>query len=82
MSSARNISLALDQDIAMAHERFLRAMAERVPAMTVDSKERYFAVLSMLVGKLESPDKNLREILQEMMVEAATHLMEEISSGR
>jgi len=77
---SRNVSAALDQDIAMAHERFLRAMEGRVPSLTLESKERYFAVLSLLVGKLESPDKNLRDVLEEMMVEGATLLMEELSS--
>jgi hypothetical protein len=82
MSAARNIELALDQDIALTHERFLRAMAARMPGMNLETKERYFAVLSLLVAKLEAPDKNLREILEEMMVEAATHMMEELSSHR
>jgi hypothetical protein len=35
------------------------------------SKERYFAVLTLLVGKLEAAEKTLREMLVEMMAEAA-----------
>jgi hypothetical protein len=46
--------------------------------MPLEQKERYFAVLSALVGKLEAPDKPLRDILQEMMAEAATYVFQEM----
>ena len=39
-------------------------------------------MLSLLVGKLESPEKTLREMLIEMMAEAGRHLMEEMSASR
>ena len=52
----------LDSDINMTHERFVAAMQSRLPAMPLEQKERYFAVLSNLVGKLEIPDKRLGEI--------------------
>ena len=70
----------IDNDIQMTHERFVDAMAERVPQMPLEQKERYFAVLSILVTKLEDPTKNLRDILSEMMVEAASLIMEEMQS--
>jgi hypothetical protein len=75
-----SLSRALDGEIAMAHERLIAAMASRVPDLPIETKERYFAVLSVLVGKLEMPEKNLGEILREMMVEAARHLMDEMGS--
>ena len=75
-----DLSGALDADIAMAHERLITAMGDRVPHLPLETKERYFAVLSILVGKLELPEKSLGEILREMMVEAASHLMEEMGS--
>jgi hypothetical protein len=80
MASADMLSRALDGDIAMVHERFVRAMEGRLPTLELASKERYFAVLTILVGKLESPEKNMREILGEMMAEAGRHLMEEMSA--
>jgi hypothetical protein len=54
------------------------AMNARLPTMPLEQKERYFAVLSVLVAKLEAPTKSLREILQEMMTEAATYVFQEI----
>lgn len=76
------LSRGLDSDINMTHERFVAAMELRLPAMPLEQKERYFAVLSNLVGKLELSDKPLREVLQEMMAEAATLILEELGSGR
>jgi hypothetical protein len=80
MASSPDISRALDKDIALVHKRFVRAMEQRLPTIPQDSKERYFAVLSALAGKLEAPEKPLREILTELMVEAGAHLMAELNS--
>jgi hypothetical protein len=77
-----DLSRALDGDIAMAHERLIAAMENRVPDLPLETKERYFAVLSILVGKLELPEKSLGEVLREMMVEAASHLIEEMGSSQ
>jgi hypothetical protein len=73
------ISRGLDSDITLTHQRFLAAMEERLPSMNLETKERYFAVLSALVGKLEAPEKNLRDILQEMMSEVAAIIMLELN---
>jgi hypothetical protein len=78
--ASKLISRGLDDDIAMTHARFVRAMETRLPSLNIATKERYLAVLSALVAKLESPDKNLRDILGEMMVEAAAHIMEEMNA--
>jgi hypothetical protein len=75
-----SLSRALDGDIAMAHERLVAAMGDRVPNLPLETKERYFAVLSILVGKLELPEKGLGEILREMMVEVASHLIDQMGS--
>jgi hypothetical protein len=77
-----SISEALDGDIALTHQRFVQAMEARLPTLELASKERYFAVLTILVGKLESDEKTMREVLVEMMAEAGRHLMEEMSAGR
>lgn len=69
----------LESQIRMTHERFVIAMDERLPAMTLEQKERYFAVLSSLVSRLEDPEKSLKAILQEMMAEAAPYLFSEIN---
>jgi hypothetical protein len=63
----------------MTHERFTVAMNGRVPAMTLEQKERYFAVLSGLVTRLEDSEKPLRVVLQEMMAEAAPYLFREMN---
>ena len=46
--------------------------------MSADTKERYFAVLSVLVAKLETSDKSMRDIMQEMMSEAASVILQEL----
>jgi hypothetical protein len=48
--------------------------------MSIDSKERYFAVLSTLVEKLETNGKPMREIMQEMMTEAASVIFQELQN--
>ena len=80
--STADLSRALDGDIAIVHERFVQAMEARLPTLELASKERYFAVLTILVGKLETQEKTMREILSEMMAEAGRHLMEEMSAAR
>lgn len=82
MSSADLLSRALDGDIVMAHQRFVQVMEARLPGLEMPSKERYFAVLTVLIGKLEDADKTMRDVLVEMMAEAGRHLMEEMSAGR
>jgi hypothetical protein len=75
---ANEIERDLEDQLRMTHDRFVAAMNARLPAMPLEQKERYFAVLSSLVGKLETPDKALREILQEMMAEAAGYVLQEM----
>jgi hypothetical protein len=69
----------LERQIHMTHERFVLAMKGRLPAMTVEQKERYFAVLSGLVTRLEDAEKPLKIVLQEMMAEAAPYLFREMN---
>ena len=68
----------LDRQIMATQRRFVNAMAERLGTMRLDTKERYFAVLSVLVAKLEVSDKSMRDIMQEMMGEAATMILQEL----
>ena len=80
MPSVDLLSKGLDSDISATHRRFMVAMEQRLPSMSLETKERYFAVLSALVGKLESQEKDLREILSEMVAESAAIIMQEISA--
>lgn len=72
------IGKAIERDIRDVHERFMAVMGERVMTMQLDTKERYFAVVSSLVSKLEDQNKPLRDILQEMMAEAASLIFDEL----
>ncbi|MCX8073426.1 MAG: hypothetical protein N3C12_13385 [Candidatus Binatia bacterium] len=68
----------LEGDILLAQQRFVTAMEARLATMPREQKERYFAVLSALVAKLEDPQKSLREILQEMFHETASLIFAEL----
>jgi hypothetical protein len=66
----------LDRLIVSAHKRFVKAMDGRLDSMTPEHKVTYFSVLSKLVAKLETEDKALREIAQEMMTEAMGEVLQ------
>jgi hypothetical protein len=74
----RALSKDLDRQIIATHRRFVKAMDGRLAGMSLETKERYFAVLSTLVAKLESGEKSLREIMHEMMTEAASVILQEM----
>ena len=69
----------LERQLHMTHDRFVAAMNARLPTMDLAQKERYFAVLSLLVAKLETAGKPLRDVLQEMVAEAAAHIFQEMN---
>jgi hypothetical protein len=66
----------VDRLIAAAHKRFVKAMDGRLGSMTPDIKETYFSILSKLVTKLETEEKGLREVAQEMMSEAMSEVLQ------
>lgn len=72
----------LEADIQMTQERFCVAMETRLGSIEADSLERYFAVLSKLVLKLEDPTKTLGQVMNEMVAESASVLMQEMQSRR
>ncbi len=74
----RALGKDLDRQIVATHRRFVKAMDGRLGSMSTDSKERYFAVLSALVAKLETAEKPMREIMHEMMTEAASLILQEL----
>jgi hypothetical protein len=51
-------------------------MDGRLAAMTPELKESYFALLAKLVTKLETGDKALREVAQEMIAESMTEVLQ------
>ena len=80
MSDASLIEQDLDKQILATQQRFQQVMKARLAKMSVESKERYFAVLSVLVSKLEDPHKSLREVLQDVVIESAPYIAQELSN--
>jgi hypothetical protein len=78
--SSRAAQSDLDRQIAASHKRFVKAMEERLGTMSAETKEAYFVILTKLVAKLESDDKPLKEIMQEMMAEAMTEVLQMIQT--
>jgi hypothetical protein len=74
----RALEKDLDRQIVATHRRFVKAMDGRLGSMSFETKERYFAVLSTLVTKLETGNKPMREVMQEMMSEAASVILQEM----
>ena len=81
MATNNLIAQDLDKQIVATQKRFQKAMKARLAHMRLESKERYFAVLSSLVMKLEEPDKPLRDVLQEVVIESAPYIAQELSSS-
>ncbi|HEV8713157.1 MAG TPA: hypothetical protein VGX03_10040 [Candidatus Binatia bacterium] len=79
MTDSTLIAQDLDKQIIATQQRFQKAMKARLAHMSLGSKERYFAVLSLLVTKLEDPNKPLREVLQDVVIESAPHIAQELS---
>lgn len=73
------ISQDLDKQILATHKRFQKAIQARLGTMSLGTKERYFAVLSLLVTKLEEPSTPLREVLQDVLIESAPYIAQELS---
>lgn len=66
----------VNRQIAATHRRFVKAMDGRLDSMSPEMRETYFALLSKLVTKLEDDDKPLRDVMQEMMAEAMTDVLQ------
>ena len=66
----------VDRLIVATHKRFVKAMDGRLESMSPELKETYFSILSKLVAKLETEDKGLREVAQEMMSEAMIKILQ------
>ena len=80
MAATDLIGQDLDKQIIVTQKRFQKAMKARLARMPLETKERYFAVLSVLVAKLEDPDKPLREVLQDVVIESAPYIAQELTA--
>jgi hypothetical protein len=69
-----------DRQIAVTHKRFVKAMEGRLGTMSPETKDAYFVILTKLVDKLENDEKPLKEIMQEMMAEAMTEVLQMIQA--
>ncbi len=81
MADTDLIGQDLDKQIIATQKRFQKAMKARLARMSLETKERYFAVLSVLVAKLEDPDKPLREVLRDVVIESAPYIAQELSGS-
>jgi hypothetical protein len=79
VADGSSISQDLDKQIIATQQRFQKAMKARLADMPLETKERYFAVLSLLVARLEDPTKPLREVLQDVVIESAPYIAQELS---
>jgi hypothetical protein len=72
----RSLEKDVDRLIVAAHKRFVKAMDGRLGSMSPELKETYFSILSKLVTKLETEEKGLRDVAQEMMTEAMGEVLQ------
>ncbi|HKN01815.1 MAG TPA: hypothetical protein VJX23_14970 [Candidatus Binataceae bacterium] len=77
MARAKKFTHPTDIAICEAHRRYVEVMETvRLDAISVETKERYLAVISSLTDKLAMPSKPLSEIVGEIMSEAAPFLFQ------
>jgi hypothetical protein len=80
MATSDLIEKDLEKQITATQKRFQKAMHARLAYMSLPSKERYFAVLSLLVTQLEDVEKPLREVLQDVLIESAPYIADELKT--
>ena len=80
MSDPDAIHDRLGEEILTTHERLTRTIAARLPAMPLEERERYFAVLAPLVAKLEEIEKPLRQVFREAVAELLPIFMQRFSA--
>ncbi|MBM4256907.1 MAG: hypothetical protein FJ147_13545 [Deltaproteobacteria bacterium] len=80
MATVDLVEKDLEKQIIATQKRFQKAMQARLAYMNVPSKERYFAVLSLLVTKLEDVEKPLRDVLQDVLIESAPYIADELKT--
>ena len=81
MNDREAIREQLGREILATHERFSAAMAARLPQMDLEQCERYLAMVSMLVTRLEQIEKPLRLVFHETAADVLPTLMQELSGS-
>jgi hypothetical protein len=79
MSDSVELKKLLLTQLAPTHERFAALMQERMEHAELADLERYFALLSTLVTKLEDGHKPLRDVMREMASEYAAAILLELN---
>ena len=79
MATLNLVEKDLEKQIIATQKRFQKAMQARLAYMSLSSKERYFAVLSLLVTKLADVERPLRDVLQDVLIESAPYIAQELS---
>ncbi len=79
MATDRDKHDYLRSQIAQSHLRLGELMDKRLGSSDVDDLEKYFAVLSRLIGKLEEPEKPLKVVAREMVSETAATVISELA---
>jgi hypothetical protein len=79
MADSAQLKRHLMGQLPQTHARFGELMQARLARAEVEDLERYFGVLSALVGKLEEKDKPLKDILREMAAEYAAIVLMELN---
>jgi hypothetical protein len=73
------VSRDLERQILDTHDRFTRVIGARLATMDLAQKERYFVLVSTLVGKLEDLGRPMKQVLQEMVNEMLPLVLDELS---
>lgn len=80
MSDRDAIHEQLGRDIVLTHERLQAAIELRLPGMSLEERERYLALVSPLVTKLEETAKPLRDVIREVIVELLPLVMQGLTA--
>ena len=75
----RELKQRLLEQVAETHAVFCGLMESKLEEVTAEDIERYFALLSGLVVRLEDGSKSLREVFQETAIEVAPIIMAELA---
>jgi len=79
MNDSAELKQHICEQLSETHGRFSELMESRMARAELAEVERYFALLSNLVVKLEDADLTLRDIMAEMVAEALPIVMAELA---
>ena len=79
MSNDAELKKLLLKQMPEVHARFCALMQERMNGAGAEDVERYFAMMSKMVAKLEDDGKTMRDALREMAAEYAAIVLMELN---